>query len=63
MMGFLFISSFTIFSQIVFPYVLLGATNDRYAFPAYSLSLIVFVIMLLQFAASAKERLIRNFLA
>jgi hypothetical protein len=63
MVVFLFISSFTIFSQIVFPYVLLGATNDRYAFPAYSLSLIVFVIMLLKFIAFIKERLMRNFLA
>lgn len=46
--GFLFISSFTIFSQIVFPHALLGATNDRYAFPAYSLSLLVFVVVLLR---------------
>lgn len=45
---FLFISSFTIFFQIVFPHVLLGATNDRYAFPAYSLSLLVLVIILLR---------------
>jgi hypothetical protein len=46
--AFLFISSFTIFSQIVFPHALLGATNDRYAFPAYSLSLLVFVVIILR---------------
>ena len=57
---FLFISSFAIFSQIFFPNVLLGYTNDRYAFPAYSLSLIVWVIILLQFIALIKERLSRK---
>lgn len=56
---FLFISSFTIFFQIFFPHALLGAVNDRYAFPAYSLSLIVFVIILLRFIGLIKERLIR----
>lgn len=55
---FLFISSFTIFSQILFPHVLLGATNDRYAFPAYSLSLLVLVIILLRCIA-----LIRRYLS
>jgi hypothetical protein len=59
--AFFFISSFAIFFQIFFPHALLGATNDRYAFPAYSLSLIVFVIILLQCIAFIKERLIRNF--
>lgn len=52
---FLFISSFSIFSQIFFPHVLFGATNDRYAFPAYSLALIVFVIILLQLVALKKK--------
>jgi hypothetical protein len=57
---FLFISSFAIFFQIFFPHALLGATNDRYAFPAYSMSLIVFVIILLQLINLIKERLIRK---
>jgi len=54
---FLFISSFTIFSQIAFPHVLLGATNDRYAFPAYSLSLLVFVIILIRCIAQISKYL------
>jgi hypothetical protein len=57
---FLFISSFAIFSQIFFPNVLLGYTNDRYVFPAYFLSLIVWVIILLQLIALIKERLSRK---
>jgi hypothetical protein len=56
---FLLISSFSIFFQIFFPHALLGATNDRYAFPAYSLSLIVFVIILLQCIGLIKERLLK----
>lgn len=55
--AFIFISSFTIFFQILFPHVLLGATNDRYAFPAYSLSLLVLVIILLRCIASISKYL------